>query len=197
MPHPMKLVAAPIVAAALLATPAPAAATTAGTATTTQAVSVVEQVAARALAPSTLRHRRHVSHLHHLHVLHLIVEAARKAASGARTRVLRVAASYRGVPYVYGGSSRRGADCSGYVDAVFREAVHKTLPRTVAGLRRAARTPRRVQPGDLIFYGTSHVAIVAKVVRGRVALTWVARHTGTTITTQVPYAAFTVGAVLA
>lgn len=153
-------------------------------------------VAARP-APSTVAHRRHLSHLHHLHVLHVRVIAARKAATSARAKLLRVAASYRGVPYVYGGASRSGVDCSGYVDRVYVEAIRKKLPRTVSGLRHVARITKRPAVGDIVFYtGGAHVALVAAVRNGKVTNTWVARHTGTRVQTQKPYTSFVVGAVI-
>lgn len=70
-----------------------------------------------------------------------------------------------GTPYVYGGSSRSGVDCSGFTQAVFK-SVNRDIPRT-ASLQAASAAP--VVPGDLrfgdlIFFdtsgsGISHVGI--------------------------------------
>ena len=37
---------------------------------------------------------------------------------------------YEGVPYKYGGTDKRGFDCSGYVNKVFKDAFKVQLPRT-------------------------------------------------------------------
>jgi len=81
-------------------------------------------------------------------------------------RVLAEARRYSGVPYVYGGSTPRGFDCSGYVSYVYRK-LGVSLPHNAAAIR--SRVPyvsrSSVRPGDLVFVnrggGTSHVAIYA------------------------------------
>lgn len=87
-----------------------------------------------------------------------------RPASGAR--VMRVAASKAGSPYVYGATGPNTFDCSGYTSWVFRQ-VGKGLPRTSgaqagATMRIAARD-RRV--GDLVFFHSGgdvyHVGIYA------------------------------------
>ncbi len=80
------------------------------------------------------------------------------AASG----VLGTAAAYTSSPYVYGGSSPAGFDCSGYTQFVF--AQHGIdLPRTTEAQRLATTPVSNPQPGDLVFYGAPsyHVAIYA------------------------------------
>lgn len=83
------------------------------------------------------------------------------------TQLTRSALKFLGVPYVFGGTSVTGFDCSGYVQHVFA-MLGISLPRTadaqyddghhikggVAGMR----------PGDLVFFqtyaaGASHVGI--------------------------------------
>lgn len=69
-----------------------------------------------------------------------------------------------GVPYVGGGSSPAGWDCSGYVSWVFQQAVGKTLPRTSQGMSGAGYnvSQAEAQPGDLVIMnGGGHVAIYA------------------------------------
>ncbi len=78
------------------------------------------------------------------------------AASG----VVAIARQYIGVPYVYGGSSPSGFDCSGFTSYVFAK-VGKSLPRTAAAQQAAARRVSQPQPGDLVFFGSPayHVGI--------------------------------------
>lgn len=86
-------------------------------------------------------------------------------------------------------------DCSGLTMAVYR-VVGVAIPRTVDAQKRAARHTGNPQVGDLLFYGTYHVAIVAGVRNGRVVDTIVARHTGTVVQHQMPYTSYTVGAIV-
>ncbi len=74
--------------------------------------------------------------------------------------------SYIGVPYVWGGTTKRGMDCSGFVQRVFGEAGIK-LPRTSSQQWMVGRTIERVllEKGDLVFFRTagkriSHVGIM-------------------------------------
>lgn len=72
------------------------------------------------------------------------------AASGD---VISIAKQYIGVPYVYGGSTPSGFDCSGFTQYVFAKAG-KSLPR-VTTAQQAATTPvSDPQPGDLVFFGS-------------------------------------------
>ena len=90
-------------------------------------------------------------------------------------QVIRTAMSYIGTPYLYGGTSRRGMDCSGLVCLSYK-SVDKDLPRTSATQAETGRpVPRnKIQPGHLIFFSTSkgrkinHVGIVTSVDGGDV-----------------------------
>src|SRR5205823_3407717 len=94
--------------------------------------------------------------------------ASTASASAAARRVVPDAEQYIGVPYVYGGSSPRGFDCSGFVQYVYaRQGVD--LPRTsrqMAGSGIAISPTRRSMAiGDLMLFTQggriSHVAIYA------------------------------------
>lgn len=76
--------------------------------------------------------------------------------------VLAVAASLSGIPYVYGGTTPAGFDCSGFTSYVFRQ-VGISLPRTAAQQQAAATPVSSPQPGDLVFFGypAYHVGIYA------------------------------------
>lgn len=80
-------------------------------------------------------------------------------------RVTHTALRYIGVPYVWGGTSFGGVDCSGFVYAVF-EHNGIDLPRTADSQFEVGRpvSTRDLQPGDLVFFqtyapGASHVGI--------------------------------------
>jgi cell wall-associated NlpC family hydrolase len=83
---------------------------------------------------------------------------ARSVASVALDRALGM----RGVPYVWGGSSPDGFDCSGLVRYAYRGAgitlAHSTYAQWDAG-RRVRR--RALRPGDLVFFGLGHVGLYA------------------------------------
>jgi cell wall-associated NlpC family hydrolase len=77
---------------------------------------------------------------------------------------MRVARSLRGVPYVYGGASRSGFDCSGLTMYVYRRVGIDLSHGATDQARRGERVSlRHLRPGDLVFYGAagyySHVAI--------------------------------------
>lgn len=80
-------------------------------------------------------------------------------------RIISMSMDYIGVPYVFGGTSPYGFDCSGYVQYVFARAGI-SLPRT-ADVQYEVGTPISTSdliPGDLVFfetytYGASHVGI--------------------------------------
>jgi cell wall-associated NlpC family hydrolase len=75
--------------------------------------------------------------------------------------VVGVAMQYLGVPYVWGGSSPRGFDCSGLVSYVFAQ-IGVSLPHSSYsqfGMGTSVSISD-LQPGDLVFFtGASHVGI--------------------------------------
>jgi cell wall-associated NlpC family hydrolase len=81
----------------------------------------------------------------------------------ART-LTRDALRFLGTPYVFGGTSTSGFDCSGYVQHVFA-MLGINIPRTAdAQYYAGSRIKGRMKPGDLVFFqtyapGPSHVGI--------------------------------------
>lgn len=68
-----------------------------------------------------------------------------------------------GVPYVWGGSTPSGFDCSGYLNFVFNK-VGISIPRTVATIWDATKAVSTPKVGDLVFFetyakGPSHAGI--------------------------------------
>ncbi|HEY3282189.1 MAG TPA: C40 family peptidase [Armatimonadota bacterium] len=71
----------------------------------------------------------------------------------AAGRVTRMALSYRGVRYRYGGASRRGTDCSGLMLQVFAKEGLR-LPHNARAQFRLGKpiSMAGLQPGDLVFF---------------------------------------------
>lgn len=93
------------------------------------------------------------------------IPVSRAGSTSLSRRVISLALQYEGVPYMFGGTSPRGFDCSGFTQYVFsRSGLY--LPRA-ADEQFEVGTPvslSRLQPGDLVFFttyeaGPSHVGI--------------------------------------
>lgn len=83
------------------------------------------------------------------------------------TDIVKAASKHKGVPYVFGGTTPKGFDCSGYVQYVFQKKK-AMLPRTAdaQALQGIFVTKSQLKPGDLVFFttyeaGASHVGIYA------------------------------------
>lgn len=81
----------------------------------------------------------------------------------APTQVVELAQRFMGAPYVWGGISPNGVDCSGFVQEVFRLSGHN-LPRLADEQFQQTSPIDQPQPGDLVFFSTylpgpSHVGI--------------------------------------
>ncbi|MBL8898067.1 MAG: C40 family peptidase [Planctomycetes bacterium] len=83
--------------------------------------------------------------------------------------VIALARSLRGLPYLWGGNSAKGFDCSGYTQTVFRlngvALPRDASPQSTCGEDIAWQAGfEAVRPGDLLFFGSkreriTHVAI--------------------------------------
>ncbi|PFL15897.1 peptidase M24 [Bacillus cereus] len=85
--------------------------------------------------------------------------------SGDSSSLLAYAKSMQGVPYVWGGTSANGVDCSGYIYHVFKKFGHNISRQSVAGYWSSLPKTSTPQPGDLIYFqntykaGPSHMGI--------------------------------------
>lgn len=86
------------------------------------------------------------------------------ASDDKRSRFIECAKQYLGVPYKYGGTSRSGMDCSGFLYVAAADAGI-TLPRTSSAMYSSAQriSDSERQPGDLLFFAVgssiSHVGL--------------------------------------
>jgi peptidoglycan DL-endopeptidase CwlO len=88
-------------------------------------------------------------------------EGSSVVAPNVHGGVVGIAMHYLGVPYVWGGSTPRGFDCSGFVAYVFAQIgvsmPHSSYAQYNMG---TAVSISQLQPGDLVFFtGASHVGI--------------------------------------
>jgi cell wall-associated NlpC family hydrolase len=76
------------------------------------------------------------------------------ATPAANTKVVNLAKTFIGKPYVWGGASPTGFDCSGLVQYSYRVGAAITTPRIAQDQFKAARMIPAVRavPGDLVFY---------------------------------------------
>lgn len=90
-------------------------------------------------------------------------ESIAAVANTTVDKLLTYAAKYLGTPYVYGGSTPSGFDCSGFTSYVYRNALGISLPRTS---REQSRTYTKIssiselKAGDLVFFGSGSVGHV-------------------------------------
>lgn len=91
--------------------------------------------------------------------------AALKGTTATADQIIATAKQYIGVPYLWGGISPAGFDCSGYVQYVFqRHGI--SLPRTSSQQYQVGKAVSKsgLKPGDLVFFnpgtaGVSHLGI--------------------------------------
>lgn len=89
-------------------------------------------------------------------------------------KIVWTAVSYKGVPYKFGGMTKRGMDCSGLIHTSFKQR-NVDLPRTSREMyTKGYDIPlKKVKRGDLLFFKTArkrgkvnHVGLVTSVKNG-------------------------------
>lgn len=88
---------------------------------------------------------------------HFLMDYGRGGNYGKKdvARLLTIAMRLGGTPYVFGGETPAGFDCSGFIQYVFRQiGIH--LPRTADVQFELGRkvAVNELQPGDLVFFET-------------------------------------------
>ncbi len=71
------------------------------------------------------------------------------------SKLKKIVNSFVGVPYKYGGTTRKGMDCSGFVWRVYSDLGQKEIPRTSSAKLSKIGTyvsQKKIQPGDLVFF---------------------------------------------
>lgn len=93
-------------------------------------------------------------------------DAAEAQSSGKAQEIVNCAMQYLGCAYVYGGSSPRGFDCSGFTSYVYAQCGVKINRTASAQLNNGYAVSRgELQPGDLVMFNSgssspaSHVGI--------------------------------------
>lgn len=73
---------------------------------------------------------------------------------GINKDLIETVADWIGVPYKYGGESKGGADCSGFITQVFLKVYQMELPRTAYQLHQQSKSVKTsvLREGDLVFF---------------------------------------------
>ena len=82
-----------------------------------------------------------------------VMDESDLAASGVAAQVVETALSFLGYPYVYGGSSPKGFDCSGFTSYIYKQFGY-SLNRTCSGQldNGSPVAMSELQPGDLVIF---------------------------------------------
>jgi probable lipoprotein NlpC len=91
-------------------------------------------------------------------------------------KVVKNALKYNGVPYKFGGTSKRGMDCSGVIYVAFGQE-NIQLPRISREMAKRGRkiSLNKVKKGDLLFFRTvnsrrriNHVGLITSIKNGQI-----------------------------
>lgn len=91
------------------------------------------------------------------------VQETKETAPKTKLAITETASSLKGTPYIWGGTSPVGFDCSGFIQYVFKQHG-KSTPRTTQDLYQKGQNVSQLKPGDIVFFttyksGPSHAGI--------------------------------------
>jgi cell wall-associated NlpC family hydrolase len=107
---------------------------------------------------------------------HTVKVNANAKTSREAENIVKYAKKFNGTRYKYGGTTKRGMDCSGLIYTSFRDN-NVSVPRTTSDLKNHGSwiDLKEVNVGDLVFFATrknsrkvNHVGIVTNVRTGNV-----------------------------
>lgn len=84
------------------------------------------------------------------------VASAVASKGSASARLQKHFSAWQGTPYKYGGLSKRGVDCSGFIYLTYRDVFGRKIPRTTelqAGIGKTI-SRKNLRIGDLVFFKT-------------------------------------------
>ena len=99
-----------------------------------------------------------------------------KTTSTKIDRIVSNALKYKGVKYKFGGTTKRGMDCSGVIYVAFKEESF-LLPRVSKDMAKRGRkiSLSKAQKGDLLFFKTNkssnkinHVGLIVSNLKGQI-----------------------------
>ncbi len=97
-------------------------------------------------------------------VLQTSAKSNNSVSSSTTPNVVNKAMKLTGIPYIFGGTTTKGFDCSGFVQYAFKQSG-KNVSRTTTSQFAQAKKVTSPKPGDLVFFqntyrkGISHVGI--------------------------------------
>lgn len=113
-----------------------------------------------------------------------------KKPSRKALKIIDYAMGYLGTRYKYGGTTKRGMDCSGLIYISFINAGDIFLPRTSHAMAKEGKAllKAEINVGDLLFFKTNkrrnkinHVGLVVKVESGKISFIHATTHGGVMI----------------
>ena len=83
-----------------------------------------------------------------------IASSANASASPLEQRLRSEVQQWVGTPHRMGGASRRGTDCSGFVQRMYKDIFQQKIPRSTGLQVRAGRpvAKQQLRTGDLVFF---------------------------------------------
>ena len=109
---------------------------------------------------SKIKYNGTIGYVSSQHLSNSVVEDnTTTSPSAAVDKVISLAKSLLGKPYVWAAEGPNSFDCSGYTYYVFKKAANTTIPRTSVAQSKYGTyvSKSNLKPGDLVFFDTSGV----------------------------------------